>query len=244
MALPATRVQFKDYCLRKLGSGAIDINVTETQIEDRIDEAIEHFHEYHDEGTERVYVEHQITQADIDNQYFQLPSTIIGVSGYLQRQSSVSSFYNVEYQFMQENIHDIANSEMRYYVIAQKHLSMIEFNFNNMPSIRYNKSVNKVYIDESWRKMVVDQYIVFDAFRVVDPETYTLVWRNRWLRDYTTALIKLQWGQNLAKFDGVQVIGGLTFNATRMIDEANQEIERLEEQVKNLESVPLGIFIG
>lgn len=244
MALPSSKEEFKEYCLRKLGKGAIDINVTDAQIEDRIDEALEHFFEYHDEGTERVFIKHEVTQTEMENEFIQMPDNVIGVSGFLPDRKRISSFFDIEYQFMQENVHDIANSELRYFYIAQKHLSLIEQMFDYLTPIRYNRVSNKVYIDQDWRKFRVGEFLVFDTFKVIDVEQFNRVWQNKWLRDYTTSLIKLQWGQNLSKYEGVQVIGGISFNGTRFIDEANNEIERLEQQLKETETAPLGIFIG
>lgn len=247
MPLPTTRSEFKEYCLRKLGQGAIDINVTTEQTEDRIDEALEHFSEYHDEGTERIFLKYQLTQTDIDNRYVDLPNEIIGVSGFLPKTDSVggSALFDVEYQYWLTNAHDIANSEMQYFYVAMRHLEQIEMMFDYLTPIRYNRVTNRVYIDdEVAHDFAAGEYMVFDAFRVVDATTYARTWSNKWLRDYTTALIKLQWGENLAKYDGVQMIGGTTFNAQRLIDEANQAIERLEEQIKVTETAPLGIYIG
>lgn len=245
MPLPATRIEFKDYCLRKLGQGAITINVTDEQVEDRIDEALEHFQEYHDEGTERVFLEVTLTSGDIQNQYLDMPSDIIGVTGIIPNPGgSASQFWDVEYQYMLSNVHEIANANMRYFYVAMMHLESIFQMFDYHTPIRYNRVVNRVYLDENWGDFAEGEILIFHAYRIVDPTTYARTWSNKWLRDYTTALIKQQWGENLAKYDGVQMIGGTTFNAQRLIDEANTEIERLEEQVKVLETAPLGIFIG
>lgn len=245
MALPTNRSDFLEYCLRKLGKGAIDINVTSEQSQDRIDEALEHFQEYHDEGTERILLSYQITQNDKDNKYISLPNNIIGVTGYLPNKSGAASiFFDVEYQYMLSNVHEIANAEMQYFYVAMRHLENIDQMFDFLTPIRYNRVTNNVYLDENWDTFTVGDYIVFEAYRIVDETTYSNIWKNKWFRDYTTALIKKQWGENLAKYDGVQMIGGTTFNAQRLIDEANQELEQLETQVKETETAPMGIFIG
>lgn len=247
MALPTKRSEFSDYCLRKLGQGAIDINVTIDQVDDRIDEALEHFNEYHDEGTERIFFSYELTQSDIDNRYVDLPNEIIGVSGILPKSSTIggSALFNAEYQYWLTNVSDIAGAEMQYFYVAMRHLEQIDSLFDNIMPIRYNRVTNRVYIDEEVSQdYAAGEYLVLDSFRVVDSTTNSRIWSNKWLRDYTTALIQKQWGENLAKYDGVQMIGGTTFNAQRLIDEANQDLERLEEQVKVTETAPLGIFIG
>ena len=247
MALPTTRIDFSEYCLRKLGKGAIDINVTEDQIQDRVDEALEHFSEYHDEGTEQILLRYQLTQSDIDNSYVDFNDEIIGVTGFLPGGNGISgsSLFDVEYQYWLANAHDVAGSQMQYFYIAMRHLENIDQMFDYLTPINYNRVTNRAYIhDQLSHKFGAGDYIIFTAFRVVDATTNARIWSNKWLRDYTTALIKKQWGENLAKYDGVQMIGGTTFNAQRLIDEANTELEALETLVKETESTPLGIYIG
>jgi len=244
MALPTTKAEFKNYVLRKLGQGAIDINVTTDQLDDRVDEALEHFSEYHDEGTERVLLDYQITSTDITNRYVTMPSDIIGVTGFVESPNSASTFFDVEYQYMLSNVHEIASANMRYFYVAMLHLDSIEQMFDWHTSIRYNRVTNKIYVDEDWTKFSAGDYFIFYAYKIVDSDTNSRIWSNKWLRDYTTNLVKKQWGENLAKYEGVQMIGGVQFNAQRLIDEANQELEQLETQVKETESIPMGIFIG
>lgn len=247
MALPTNRTTFSEYCLRKLGKGAIDINVTEDQIQDRIDEAIEHFSEYHDEGTEHIFLKYQLTESDMVNSYITMPNNIIGVSGFLPYSgtSGGDAIFNVDYQYWFNNVDDITGGETQYYYVAMQHLQHIENMFDYLTPIRYNRVTNKVYIDDNLHeKFNAGDYMVFESWAIIDESMNTRFWQNKWLRDYTTALIKKQWGENLAKYDGVQMIGGTTFNAQRLIDEANNDIEKLEEQVKVTETAPMGVFIG
>ena len=110
MAQPTTRNEFKDWVLRKLGAPVIDINVSDEQVEDRIDEAIDYWRDYHYNGSQLVYLKHQLTQTDKDNGYITLPSTLLGISGIFNMQSSISTgsgIFNVQYQFVLNNLEDI-----------------------------------------------------------------------------------------------------------------------------------------
>lgn len=247
MALPTTRAEFSDYCLRKLGDGAITINVTTDQIADRIDEALEHFYEYHDEGTERVLLEYTISGADLANHYIVMPENVIGIEGFLEspgNASSASPYWNVEYQYWLANAYEIAGTNMRYFYVAMMHLENLYQMFDVHTAIRYNRVTNRLYIEDDWTKFTVGEKFIFDAAVTIPESGFPRLWQNKWLRDYSTALIKKQWGENLSKFDQVQMIGGVVFNGQRLIDEANTDIEVLETQVKETETAPLGIFIG
>lgn len=244
--LPTTRQEFKDYCLRKLGKGALQINVTDEQINDRVDEALEHFYEYHDEGTERVFISKEVTQQDIDNKYITMPDDIIGIKGFLQDLGQMSAIdFDVEYHFMQDNIHDVSSAEFRYFWTSMMQIAMIEQFFDYYTSFEYKRTTNRVHIHTDWkRRFSPGKQIVFDAWRIIDPDEFGRVWQNKWIRDFATALIKMQWGQNLSKYEGVVLMNGVQFDGKRLISEAEQEIEKLEQQVKETETQPLSIIIG
>jgi len=248
MALPSNRTEFLEYCMRKLGKGAIDINVTQHQAQDRIDEAIEHFQEYHDDGSERAFISYQLTAADITNKYILLANLSpkpLGISRFLSTKSAKggTSFFDVEYQYMDSHVHSLSGSQMQYYYFAMQHLEHIENIFDFHTSINFNKHSTKVEIFEDWGTFSADDYLVFDSL-VELSETTSTMWTNKWLRDYTTALIKHQWGSNLSKYDGLQTIGGVTFSGRQILDDANLDIEKLELLIKDTEAAPLGVFIG
>ena len=248
MALPSNRTEFLEYCMRKLGKGAIDINVTQHQAQDRIDEAIEHFQEYHDDGSERAFISYQLTATDITNKYILLANLSpkpLGISRFLSTKSAKggTSFFDVEYQYMDSNVHSLSGAQMQYYYFAMQHLEHIENIFDFHTSINFNKHSTKVEIFEDWTTFAEDDYLVFDALVALSESTSTM-WTNRWLRDYTTTLIKKQWGDNLSKYEGLQTIGGVTFSGQQILTSANEELLLLEERVKMTESAPLGVFIG
>mgnify|MGYP003342386694 CR=1 FL=1 len=234
MAQPANRNQFKDYCLRRLGAPVIDINVDMEQVEERIDDALEYYRDYHFDGTERVLYKHQVTQADKDNKYVTLPSTINGVISVfdLGRAVNVTNLFNIRYQIHLNDLFDFTSTTYVPYVMAMRHIEQLEEIFVGSKPIRYNRSTHILNIDMKWDADVkAGDYIIVDCYRTVDAEANADVWQDIWLKKYATALIKRQWGENLKKFEGMNLPGGVTFNGQKIWDEANEEIGKLEERI-------------
>jgi len=247
MAVPNTRESFKAYCLRRLGSPVIDINVDDEQVEDRIDEALKYYQDYHFDGTERVFYKHVVTQTDKDNKYITIPEAIIGINSILDigSQTSVNSLFSVRYQMHMNDMFDVSASSMAPYVMAMRHIETMQEIFVGKKQIRYNRHVNKLHIDMDWTDDVENgHYIIVDCYSITDPEVYTDVWGDRWLTRYTTALIKRQWGSNLSKFEGLQLPGGITFNGQKIYDDAETEIAKLEEEMIFSYSLPVTDMIG
>lgn len=246
MARPTTRSQFKDYCLRRLGYPVIDINVDDEQVEDRIDEALLYYQDYHFDGSNRILHKHQVTQADKDNGYITLPENIVGVVRILPFYDSVSSsnMFDVRYQIHLNDLFDLSQSSYTQYVLSMTHINFLEEIFVGKKPIRYNRHIDKLYIDMNWDDIQVDEYLVVDAYAYTDPDVYADVWNDRWLQRYATSLIKRQWGTNLSKFEGMQLPGGLQFNGQRIYDEATTEIDKLEEEMITSYSLPVSDMVG
>lgn len=247
MAKPTTREEFKQHCLRRLGDGAIDINVTDEQLEDRIDEALLYYQDYHFDGTERILYKHQITETDVTNRYITLPQDIIGVANMLDIGQAVqsSNLFNIRYQIHLNDLFDLSASSYVPYVTAMTHVRNLEELFVGKKPIRYNRHVNKLHVDMDWEHDVrPGEYLILEAYRITDPDNYSDVWADRWLAQYATALIKRQWGNNLSKYEGMQLPGGLTFNGQRILDEAREEIAKLEEEMITSYSLPVTDLIG
>jgi hypothetical protein len=104
--------------------------------------------------------------------------------------------------------------------------------------IRFNRHTNKLYIDTDWNTLATGQYVIVEAYTVIDPETFTKCWGDRWLLRYGTALIKQQWGTNLKKFNGVQMPGGITYNGQQIYDEATIEVAGLMDELIHTWSLP------
>jgi hypothetical protein len=242
-----TRQQFKGYVLRRLGSPVIDINVDDEQVEDRIDDALAKFRDYHYDGTEHVYYPHILTATDITNKYITLPENMIGVTRVFDINDSYSAtnLFNVRYQLHLNELFNVTSVSVQPYVAAMQHIAFLEEVFVGKKPIRYNRHMDRLYIDMSWSEDVVaGQYIIIDGYRTIDPETYPDVWDDPWLKKYTTALVKRQWGENLKKFEGMQLPGGVTFNGQKIWEEAIEEINKLEDEVIMDYSLPVTDMIG
>ena len=232
MAQPTTRDEFKDWILRKLGAPVIQINVADEQVDDRIDEAVDFWRDYHYNGSQLVYLKHQITQDDIDNGYITLPSQLLGISGIFNLNTSISTgsgIFNVQYQFVLNNLEDITGYNITNYYMAMQHMEFLQEMLVGKPMIRYNKHVNKLFIDGS-TAMTVGNYIIIEAYDVIDADTYSDVWSDRWLQNYSAALVREQWGLNLTKFSGMQLVGGVAFNGEQILAEAREDRMRMEEE--------------
>jgi len=246
MATPITREQFKQYCLRKLGKPVIDINVDDDQVEDRIDEALKYYWDYHFDGTEKTYYKYQVTQPDIDNKYITLPQNIIGAVNIFPVGSSLSSnnLFNIRYQIALNDLYDLTATTMVPYYLAMQHIQFLEQLLVGQQPFRYNRNTNKFYLDMDWGKVGVGDYFVIEAYQIVDPNTYSDVWGDRWLARYTEALIKLQWGSNLIKYQDVSLPGGMKFNAQKIYDDANRDLAKLEDEMIRSYSIPVADMIG
>jgi|TARA_Y100001973_G_C5205810_1_gene341504 hypothetical protein len=248
MALPASRTAFKEYCLRKLGYPVIEINVEDDQSEDRIDEALSFYWDYHFDGSERTFYKWTITDDDIANKYLTVPENIIGAVRIFDIGDALSTnnLFNIRYQIALNDLYDLTsfNQSLVTYYTNMMHIRFIEEILVGRQPIRYNRHINKLYVDMDWDKMQAGEKIIAECYQIVDPDTYTDVWKDRWLQNYATAKIKFQWGSNLSKFEGLQLPGGVQFNGTKIQDDALQEIAKLEEEMLVSYSLPVTDMIG
>ena len=130
------------------------------------------------------------------------------------------------------------------YYMTMEHLALISEMLVGKQPIRYNRHQNKLYVDMDWNAIQLGEYILIQAYGVVDPDTYTDVWSDRWLQNYTTQKIKYQWGTNLTKFTGLQLPGGVQFNGEKILDDAERDIQRMEDEMINSYSLPVTDMIG
>ena len=251
MANPATRQELIDYCLRRLGDPVLEINVDEDQIEDRIDEALQYWQEFHSDATVRTYLKHQITQTDINNEYIPIPSNVLTVSRLFPIASSFNSsfnFFDIKYQMMLNDIADLQNfaGDLAYYEQMQQYLSLLDMKLNGTAQVQWSRHQDRLYIfgDFVDEDIQLGEYVVAEVYTLLDPNTHTSVYNDLWLKEYSVALIKQQWGMNLIKFEGVQLPGGVTFNGRQLYDDATAEIERLRERIRLEWEMPADFFIG
>ena len=247
MAVPTTRDEFKEYCLRKLGKPVIEINVDDDQVDDRIDEALRYYWDYHFDGTEKIYYKHAITANDKVNRYIILPENIIGaVRVFPIGDPSIRSddMFNIRYQIALNDLYTLTSYSMVPYYMAMQHLALIsEFLVGQQP-IRYSRHRNRLYVDTKWEQYNVGDFLLVEAYEILDPDIFSEVWSDRWLQNYATEKIKYQWGSNLTKFTGMQLPGGVQFNGEKIMQDAKDALDKMEDDMILNYSLPVADMIG
>ena len=246
MSRPTSKSTFKEHCLRRLGKPVIEINVDEDQVDDRVDEALDYYADYHFDAFEVTYYKHQVTQTDKDNGYITIPENIIGVVDIFDigDATSTNNLFNVRYQIALNDLYDLSRYELVPFYMNFQNIRFIEEILVGKQRIRYNRHMNRLHVDMGWDRFDAGNYIVCKAYRVIDPDTYTDVWKDRWLLRYASALIKLQWGSNLIKFEGMQLPGGVSLNGRQIYDDATNELVALREKIRVEHELPADFFIG
>jgi|LakMenEpi03Aug12_release.lakeMendotaPanAssembly.Ray.scaffolds.fasta_scaffold01206_44 hypothetical protein len=247
MAKVTSREGLRDYCLRRLGSPVLEINVDDDQVEDRIDDAFQFYREYHYDAIERVYLKHQITQEDKTNQYITVPDTVVGVQEIFPftNKSDGLNLFSLKYQIMINDLYSLMSTDLIYYYTVKREIELINQLLVGQKPIRFNRHMNRLFIDMDWSADVaVGEYLLVDCYRILDPETYRDVYDDRFLKMYTTALIKRQWGDNLKKFSGMQLPGGVTLNGETIYNEAMVEIKQIEDDIQSSFQLPVDFFTG
>lgn len=240
--------QFKEYALRQLGEPVIVVDVTPAQIQDAYEYALNKYNNYHFNGTERIYYRYQLTQQDIDNQYIPMDPSVTGVVkvfNYSDTTYSQSSPFSVEYQLRLNDLWDLGSSSLVYYVQSREYINMLDLLLNGYPMFRFNRVQDRLYIDTSWgQKLRVGDFVMVECYRAIDPEEFIKAFNDSWFKDYMVARIKLVWGSNLKKYDGVQLIGGVTVNGQEIYQEAREEVAELEESLENKYQEPPMFMVG
>jgi len=305
MAVPNTRETLKQYCLRSLGKPVIDINVDEDQVEDRIDEALQYFAQYHTDGVERMYLKYKVTADDITRlttnkkfnadekgtvaenieletgtntqeegagdiiqesgsalltedstivrtayeetqNYLIVPDSVISVINVFPLSDRANlNMFDVRYQLRLNDLYDFSSTSIINYDVVLRHLDFLDHILVGEKPIRFNQYNNKLFVDMDWKNDIsVGEYLVIECFRKLDPTVMTDVYNDIYLKRYTTALIKRQWGANLSKFNGVAMLGGVTLNGQQIFSEAQEDIRKLEEEIRGTYETPVTYMIG
>lgn len=247
MANPSSRQGFIDYCLRRLGHPVIEINIDDDQVEDRIDDAFQFYREYHYDAVERVYLKYQITSDDMTNKYIPINDNIVGVDRILpfSNRSTGINIFDVRYQILINDLYSLMSTDLIYYSQVKTQIELINQLLVGVKPVRFNRHMNRLYIDMDWEADVeVGSFIIVECYRILDPDTYTDVYNDRFLKQYATALIKRQWGENMKKFQGVQLPGGVLLNGQQIFDEAVEELTRLEQEMQSRFELPPDMFVG
>jgi hypothetical protein len=313
-----SRETLKEYCLRALGAPVVEINVDEDQLEDRIDEALEYWRQYHYDGIEQIYMKQQIrasemtvenngltfnlaekitgsisgataevvrestrvstntmllvknvkgtfvtgdvitgsdghtalcssiTLREYDLKYVNIPDLVYGVTKILSmgQASSSKNMFDLQYQLRLNDLYDLTSTSLIYYKTVMNHLAMLDLELNGHQSFRFNRRTNRLYLDFNWESdITLGDYIIVQGYRALDPNEFSKVWNEAWLKHYITALFKKQWATNIKKFSGIQLPGGVTLDGDKLYDEAVTEIKELEDELQN-KSAPLDFFLG
>ena len=270
MAIPTTKATFKNYCLRALGFGVIDINVSDDQADDRIDEALQYFAQYHYDGVEKMYLKYQLTQTDIDrargnttttsadtvdssitasfkegNNFIPMPSSVVSVVQIFNfDEAQTNSMFDIRYQLRLNDLYDFSSTSIIHYEMTMQQLDMLSHILTGEVPIRFNQHQNRLYLDMAWEEVTADEHLIIECYRKIDPATFTDIFDDIYLKRYATALIKKQWGANLSKFNGVATLGGVTMNGEQIYSQAIEEIQRLEEEIKLTFESPIDYMIG
>ncbi len=177
MSEPITRAQFADYCKRRLGHPVIEINVDDDQVDDRIDEALEFWHDYHFDGVEKLYFKHKMTDEDRARKYILIPEKIIGVTGILDFSGGSSSvnMFDLRYQLRLHDLYDFTSVSYVSYEITMQHLRTIQMLFSGTPQCRFSRHKNRLYLDIDWNQNVsTDNYVVIECYGKINADKITL----------------------------------------------------------------------
>ena len=179
--------------------------------------------------------------------YLQLPDDIIGVSKVFHFDGSnrmSSGMFSLKYQLFLNDVYFYGSTELLTYAMTKTYLEDINFLLTTQKQIRFNKRQNRLYLDIDWSSVSADEFLVFDVFRTLNPNDYAKVYNDSFLKRYFTALVKKQWGQNLMKFQGVKLPGGVELNGRQIYDDAMNDLAIIREQMSNTYEIPPLDFIG
>jgi len=182
-----------------------------------------------------------------NSNYLPLPQDIIGVEKIFHFDGSATStnnMFSVKYQLFLNDIYYYGATQLMNYAMVRSYLSDIDFLLTTQKQFRFNQRQDRIYIDIDWGGVTVDDYLVFDVFRAINPDVSTGVWNDSFLKRYVTQLVKRQWGQNLMKFQGVKLPGGVELNGRQMYDDAEKELQIIRDQMSNTYEIPPLDMIG
>lgn len=252
MATPNSRFTLIQHALRRLGAPVLEINVDPDQIEDCVDDAIQFYQEFHSDATKRTYVSYQITSDDVTNKFIPVSATILTVIRLLPFDRSSlgagTGMFSIKYQAALNDITNMSNfmGDLAYYSQMGQYLETLDMVLSGVPQVTFSRHEDKLLIHGEWwdQELKAGDWVVLEVYQIVDPNVATSVYNDKFLKNYLTALIKQRWGQNMSKFDGVQLPGGVTISGKAIYEEASQELAALEIAMR-LEYEPMpDFFVG
>lgn len=246
MSVPTNREEFKEYCLRRLGKPVINIHVDDLQVDDRIDDALKLFWDYHFDGTEKIYYKHQLSEQDIESKSITLPDNVMGAVSIfnLGLGYNSSNLFNMKYQILLNDLFIFNSESMVPYYMNMSRIQFLEQLLVGIKPIRFNRHTNVLHIDMDFTDVQPGSFLVVEAYQVIDPDEFTDAWGDRWLCLYGTALIKRQWAENLKLYTNAKLPGSIMLNADKMYDEVIIELDKLDKELITKFSLPVSDFIG
>lgn len=251
MALPTDRTTFIDHCKQELGEPVIVVNLAQVQLNNSVDRALQFWREYHEGSQERTYLAIQLTQPMIDSKSITLPSNVMSVQKVIDPNtfggSSIGgeSLFDYDFQFMQANVWDMASfgGAVGYY-ISRQYLADMDFLLSPAPPFRYRQHNGVLHIDTTLSSLLnVGQYVVVECYAWLDEVGNASIWSDRYFAKLATAYMKKNWGEVLKKYGGVTLPSGIQLDGQSIFNEAVQDIEEAETQIRN-HMEPLGIVIA
>jgi len=182
-----------------------------------------------------------------NSNYLQVPTSVIGVNKIFKFDGSntvTNNMFSVKYQLFLNDVYYWGSTEILSYAMTKTYLEDLDFALGTEKYIRFNQRQDRLYLDFDWSAASVDDYLIIDCYRLLDPNDHTKVWNDAFLKKYLTSLIKKQWGQNLIKFQGVKLPGGIELNGRQIYDDAEKELEIIREQMSNTYELPPLDMIG
>ena len=181
-----------------------------------------------------------------NSNYVQLPTSIVGVNKifrYDGSQTMSGNMFSVKYQLFLNDLYAFNSFELLTYSMVKSKMEDIDFLLSPLKNIRFNVRQQRLYIDTDWQEMTVNDYLIIDCYRILDPNDFTRVYNDRWIKLYLTALIKKMWGQNMSKFSGVKLPGGVELNGRQTYEDAVLELQRIREEMRtHWEEPPLDMI--
>ena len=182
-----------------------------------------------------------------NSNYLQVPPSVIGVTKIFHFDGTntvTNNMFSVKYQMFLNDIYYWGSTEILTYAMVKTYLEDIEFLLTTQKQIRFNQRMDRLYLDIDWGSMAKNDYIIMDCYRLLDPNDFSRVWNDSFLKLYFTALLKRQWGQNLIKFGGVKLPGGVELNGRQIYDDGEKDIERIRERMSSTYELPPLDMIG
>jgi hypothetical protein len=250
MAIVNSRQSLIDHCLRRLGAPVIEVNVATEQVEDKVDDALQLYQEYHSDATLRTYMKHLVTASDIANGYIPISTDVLFISKLFPVTNTfgASGMFDLRYQMMLNSMGDFISfaGDMAYFYQMQQYMEMVDMQLHGTPSVQFSRHQDRLYIygDFTDGDIKEGDFLMAEIYQILSPESNLSIYNDMFLKNYVTSAIKQQWGMNMSKFEGIQLPGGITVNGRQMYDDATQELQTLEEKLRLEQEFPPDFFVG